>query len=44
MEIRQTSEFKKIYKKLHPNQRAVVNEEIKKIVENPQIEIEKSGD
>ena len=44
MEIRQTLEFKKIYKKLHSNQRAVVNEEIKKIVANPKIGVEKVGD
>ena len=34
MEIRQTLEFKKIYKKLHQNQRAIVNDEIKKIIDN----------
>ena len=44
MEIRQTLEFKKIYKKLHQNQRAIVNEEIKKIIENPKIGVEKIGD
>lgn len=44
MEIRQTLEFKKIYKKLHKNQRAVVNDEIKKIIDNPKIGVEKVGD
>lgn len=44
MEIRQTLEFKKIYKKLHQNQRDVVNDEIKKIVANPKIGVEKVGD
>ena len=44
MEIRQTLEFKKIYKKLHPNQRAIVNDEIKKIIDNPKIGVEKIGD
>ena len=44
MEIRQTLEFKKIYKKLHQNQRAIVNDEIRKIVENPKIGVEKIGD
>ena len=44
MEIRQTLEFKKIYKKLHQNQRAIVNDEIRKIIENPKIGVEKIGD
>lgn len=44
MEIFQKTEFKKSYKKLHQNQRAVVNEEIKKIIENPNIGVEKVGD
>ena len=44
MEIFQKTEFKKSYKKLHQNQRAAVNEEIKKIIENPNIGVEKVGD
>ena len=44
MEIRQTLEFKKVYKKLHTNQRQIVNEEIKKIINNPKIGVEKNGD
>lgn len=44
MEIFQKTEFKKVYKKLHQNQRAAVNEEIKKIIENPEIGVEKVGD
>lgn len=44
MEILQKTEFKKSYKKLHQNQHAIVNEEIKKIIENPEIGVEKVGD
>ncbi|MBR6013366.1 MAG: type II toxin-antitoxin system RelE/ParE family toxin [Selenomonadaceae bacterium] len=44
MEIFQKTEFKKSYKKLHQNQRAAVNEEIKKIIANPNIGVEKVGD
>ncbi len=44
MEILQKTEFKKSYKKLHQNQRAIVNSEIKKVIENPTIGVEKVGD
>ena len=44
MEILQKTEFKKSYKKLHQNQRAIVNAEIKKVIENPTIGVEKVGD
>ena len=44
MEIFQKTEFKKSYKKLHENQRLAVNDEIKKIIENPKIGVEKVGD
>ena len=44
MEIRQTLEFKKAYKKLFKNQLAIVNQEIRKVAENPNIGEEKVGD
>ena len=44
MEIFQKTEFKKSYKKLHENQRLAVNDEIKKIIANPEIGVEKVGD
>lgn len=44
MQIFQKSEFKKAYKKLYPNQISVVNDEIKKIVANPNLGVEKVGD
>lgn len=43
MEIRQTLEFKKVYKKLHTNQRQIVNAEIKKVTNNPKIVSKKAA-
>ncbi|GHS86798.1 hypothetical protein AGMMS49957_05570 [Synergistales bacterium] len=36
--------FKRVYKKLHRNQKEVVNEAISKIVSNPEMGEEKKGD
>lgn len=44
MEIRQSTLFKQSYKKLHTNQLAVVNENIKTIMNNPEIGELKIGD
>lgn len=44
MEIRQTLDFRRIYKKLHKNQLSVVNEEISNLAENPNLGEEKVGD
>ena len=44
MEIFQSPEFRKIYKKLYSNQKTVVNQEIKKILNNPKIGEEKKQD
>lgn len=44
MQILQKPSFKRVYKKLHPNQRQAVNTAIKKIVEMPDIGEEKKGD
>ena len=44
MEILQSLEFRKAYKKLHSNQRATVNEEIRKVIADPTIEEEKKQD
>lgn len=44
MKLLQSPLFKKNYKKLHPNQKNSVKEEIKKIVANPLIGEEKKQD
>ena len=44
MEILQSLEFRKAYKKLHSNQRATVNEEIRKVIADPTIGEEKKQD
>jgi mRNA-degrading endonuclease RelE of RelBE toxin-antitoxin system len=44
MEIFQTLTFRQSYKKLYPNVRSVVNEQIQHIVENPNIGEEKKQD
>ena len=44
MEINQTLDFRRTYKKLHKNQLTVVNEEIRNLAENPNLGEEKVGD
>ena len=44
MHIVQSRQFKKTYKKLHPNQLPEINEAIKTIIENPTIGEQKRGD
>jgi mRNA-degrading endonuclease YafQ of YafQ-DinJ toxin-antitoxin module len=44
MKIEQTNRFKKIYKKLYPNQLPEVNEAIQTIVNNPFTGEQKQGD
>jgi mRNA-degrading endonuclease RelE of RelBE toxin-antitoxin system len=44
MELKQSSIFKQVYKKLHKNQLAVVNENIKNIMADPDIAELKIGD
>ena len=44
MEILQSLEFRKAYKKLHSNQRTVINDEIKKVIAEPTIGEEKKQD
>jgi mRNA-degrading endonuclease RelE of RelBE toxin-antitoxin system len=44
MELKQSSIFKQVYKKLHKNQLAVVNENIKNIMADPDIGELKIGD
>lgn len=44
MKILQTNRFKKVYKKLHPNQLILVNSAIEAIIENPEIGEQKNGD
>ena len=44
MQIIQSGQFKKAYKKLHPNQLPEINEAIKTIIENPSIGEQKHGD
>lgn len=42
--IRQMPTFKKAYKKLHPNQKQIVDDAIRAIAANPKIGQEKKGD
>jgi hypothetical protein len=44
MQIVQSGQFKKAYKKLHPNQLPEINDAIKAIIENPYIGEQKHGD
>ena len=44
MQIKQKPSFKKIYKKLYKNQLKDVNNAIRRVVETPEIGVEKSGD
>ncbi|BBB24451.1 conserved hypothetical protein [Isorropodon fossajaponicum endosymbiont JTNG4] len=44
MNIEQKSSFKKVYKKLHKNQREKVNEAIHTIIKNPLLGQEKQDD
>lgn len=44
MEIKQSNLFKQGYKKLHKNQLTLVNENIKLIMDNPEIGTPKIGD
>lgn len=42
--IKQMPGFKRAYKKLHSNERKVVNEAINEIIKNPKVGEEKKGD
>lgn len=44
MRISQTSQFRKAYKKLYPNQLPEVNHAINEIIANPEIGEQKRGD
>lgn len=44
MDMQQSLEFRKAYKKLHERTKAVVNDEIRKIIDNPEIGEEKKQD
>lgn len=44
MELRQTSLFKRNYKKLHPKQQTAVKSEIKKLLADPSLGTEKKQD
>lgn len=44
MEIFQSLEFRKAYKKLHGNVKQIVNDEIRKVIANPLIGTEKKQD
>ncbi len=44
MKVEQKNSFKRIYKKLHKNQRQKVNEAIREIIDNPLLGTEKKGD
>jgi hypothetical protein len=44
MEILQTRRFQRVYKKLHQNQLAEVNDAIQAIIDNPEIGEQKKGD
>lgn len=42
--VKQMPAFKKVYKKLHANQKSKVNDAIRAIIKNPNIGQEKKGD
>ena len=44
MDILQSLEFRKVYKKLHSNVRSIVNEQIQLVMQNPSIGEEKKQD
>lgn len=44
MNVLQSLEFRKVYKKLHSNVRAIVNEQIQLVMQNPSIGEEKKQD
>ena len=44
MQILQTNTFKKVLKKLYPNQKVELDEAVRAIVEEPLIGVEKAGD
>ena len=44
IDIRQMPAFRKVYKKLHSNERKIVNDAIEEVVKNPLIGEEKKGD
>jgi mRNA-degrading endonuclease YafQ of YafQ-DinJ toxin-antitoxin module len=44
MQILQSSQFKRAYKKLHSNQFVEINEAVKKIIADPNIGEKKQGD
>ena len=44
MKVAQKPSFKRVYKKLHNNQRQAVNLAIRSIIENPKLDEEKKGD
>ncbi len=44
MQVIQANKFKKTYKKLHANQRAQINDALKKIIANPLLGEQKKGD
>ena len=44
MNIVQKRTFKQVYKKLHPEQKYIVDCEVKKLLENPEIGIQKKQD
>ncbi len=42
--LQQRPSFKRVYKKLHPNQRAAVHTAIREILADPSLGVEKKGD
>lgn len=44
MKIEQTLNFKRVYKRLYPNQKGIVDSEIRKIITDPTIGTEKKQD
>lgn len=44
MKILQTQQFKKAYKRLHPNQKPIIDNEIKKVIATPTIGAQKKQD
>ena len=44
MRVTQRPTFKRAYKKLHKNQRAIVNRAVKEILKDPTAGVRKSGD